>query len=175
MVSEDSASQGWFPLVHRLSDRGDLDETGNAEMATSLHELDHFDKLLEVLSLCRPQRIRVEERDNDLVEILEPPHDESIQRLAVIVSSHIDVYPPTVEVITQNRERLNARCPLNHNELRLHLPTNRGGRLTLNWNGEATFAVDEPSYPPCDSQPFLLIVRTRHVVTMVNVQSDVTR
>jgi hypothetical protein len=175
MVSEDSASQGWFPLVHRLSDRSDLQETSDAEMATSLHELDHFDKLLEVFALCRPKRVRLEERDDDLVEILEPPHDESIQRLTVVVSSHIDVYPPTVEVITKHLERLNARCALDHNELRLHLPSDPGGRLAVNWNGEATFAVDEPGYPPCDSQPFLLIVRTRHVVTMVNAQSDVTR
>jgi hypothetical protein len=41
-------------------------------------------------------------------------------------------------------------------------------------NSKAAFAVDEPGYPPCDSQPFLLIVRTRHVVTRVNVASDGT-
>jgi hypothetical protein len=43
-------------------------------------------------------------------------------------------------------------------------------------DGEASFSVYKPNNPTTElDQPFLLIVRTRHVVTMVNVQSDVTR
>ena len=43
-------------------------------------------------------------------------------------------------------------------------------------DGEASLSVYEADYPATKlDQPFLLIVRiTRHVVTMVNVTSDVT-
>jgi hypothetical protein len=173
VASEDSAS-GWLPKVHRLSNSSDLDETVDAEVASLLHELDHFNELLEVLALCRPKPVRLEEGDDDLIQVAEPPNDVAVQRLTVIVPSPIDVDPAAPEVVAERFKSTDARSSLHHHELRLHLPTDRRGRIAMHRNGEATFAVDEPGYPPCDSQPFLLIVRTRHVVTIVNVASDVT-
>jgi hypothetical protein len=173
VVSEDSAS-GWLPVVHRLNDSSDLDETVDAEMATPLHELEYFNELLEVLALCRPKPVRLEERDDDLIQVAEPPNDVAVQRLTMIVPSRVDVDPAAAEVVAERLESTNARSSLHHYELRLHLPSDRGGRIAMHRNGEATFAVDEPGYPPCDSQPFLLIVRTRHVVTIVNARSDDT-
>jgi hypothetical protein len=174
VASEDSASFGWLPVVHRLDNRCDLEETVDAEMATLLHELENLNELLEVLALRCPQRVRLEERDDDLIEIDESPHDVSVQRLTVVVPSRIGVDPSASEVVAKRLERLNARGTLNYHELRLHLPADRGGRIAVHGDGETAFTVDEPGYPPCDSQPFLLIVRTRHVVTSVNVASDDT-
>src|SRR5207237_8747098 len=70
--------------------------------------------------------------------------------------------------------RINASRPLNHSELRLHLPSSLRCRVTLDRHAEAAFAVDEPGHPSGRPQSFLLIVRTRHVVTIVNAASDVT-
>lgn len=86
-------------MIHRLNDRSDLQETVDAEMTTLLHELKDFRELLEVLALARPKRIRPEERNNDLVEISKPPHDVSVQRLAMVIPSCVDVDPPASEVV----------------------------------------------------------------------------
>jgi hypothetical protein len=41
---------------------------------------------------------------------------------------------------------------------------------------EASFSVYKTDHPATElDQPFLLVFRTRHVVTMVNVRADVTR
>jgi hypothetical protein len=42
-------------------------------------------------------------------------------------------------------------------------------------DGEASLSVYKTDHPAKSDQSFLLIFRTRHVVTMVNVLSDVTR
>ena len=49
-------------------------------------------------------------------------------------------------------------------------------RLADEPDGEAPFSVYETDDPTTElDRPFLLIFRTRHVVTMVNAFSDVTR
>ena len=49
-------------------------------------------------------------------------------------------------------------------------------RLPSEANREASFSVYKTDHPTTElNQSFLLIFRTRHVVTMVNVRSDVTR
>ena len=161
-------------MVHRLDDLSDLHETVEVEMTTLLHELENLNELLEVLALRRPKPVCLEERNDDLIEIAKPPNDVAVQRLAVIIAPSVDVDPATSEVVAQHLQRANAGSALDYDELRLHLPPDRRGRVSMHRHGEAAFAVDEPGYPPCDSQPFLLIVRTRHVVTIVNITSDVT-
>ena len=52
----------------------------------------------------------------------------------------------------------------------------RPGRLADEPDGEATFSVYKTDHPSTElDQPFLLVFRTRHVVTMVNALSDATR
>ena len=112
-------------MVHRLDDSRDLHETVEVEMTTLLHELQNLDELLEVLALCRPKPVRLEERNDDLVEIAEPPNDVAVQRLAVIIAPPVDVDPATSEVVAQHLERANAGSALDYDELRLHLPSDR--------------------------------------------------
>ena len=172
MVSEDSADRAGLSSVHRLDDPSDLEETVGREMVPLLHELENRDELLEVLMFGRQKRISLEERDDDLVQIAKPSHHISVHRLAVVVRSPVRVDPPTAEEVSDDLERGNARGALYYHELRLHLPAQRF-RVALDRHGEAAFTIDEPDNPSCDSQSFLLIIRTRHVVTIVNVPSDV--
>jgi hypothetical protein len=56
-------------------------------------------------------------------------------------------------------------------ELRNQLKPDATRRIALNRDREAAFSVDVTR--DVAIQPFLLIVRTRHVVTSVNVRPDV--
>ena len=78
-------------------------------------------------------------------------------------------------------ETLDAACALRHYEFVSHLVSGlvaspaRSVILPNETDREATFSVYKTAYPTTElDQPFLLIVRTRHVVTMVNAASDAT-
>jgi hypothetical protein len=171
VVSEDSAYCRW-PSIHRLDDPSDLKETAWIKVATLLHELEHFHELPEVLPFAGEQRVALEERDNDLVEISEPSHHVTVLRLSMIVLAAIHRDRPTAEVVADHLERACARGSLHHDELRLHLPAQRRLVIPLDWHAEATFTVDEADDPPSNAQSFLLIVRTRHIFTTVAATSD---
>ena len=51
MASEDSQDLGGFPVVHRLSDLCDLDDSFHREVPTELHQFDDPYELLEVSHL----------------------------------------------------------------------------------------------------------------------------
>jgi hypothetical protein len=125
VASEDSASRRRFTVVHRLDDQLDLGETEWVKMATLLHQLKHFRELPEVLTLCRQERILLKERNNDLVEIGEPPHHVSVQRFTVVVPSLVAVDPSTTKEFANRLESCDARSSLDDHELRLHLPAQR--------------------------------------------------
>ena len=58
MASEDSDKlMTGFSPIHRLSDRCDLDTTILREMEPVVHELQAHDEFLEIVSLCRFQRM----------------------------------------------------------------------------------------------------------------------
>ena len=57
-------------------------------------------------------------------------------------------------------------------ELRNELKSDATGRVALHRDREASFSVNITR--DVAIQPFLLIVRTRHVVTIVNARQDVT-
>ena len=77
-------------------------------------------------------------------------------------------------------EGVNAPFALSHHELVKHLESGSvavpvPATLPQERDREASFSVDEPDHPTSKlGQPFLLIVRTRHVVTIVNRPSDGT-
>ena len=74
MVSEDSQDLGWLPMVHRLGDTGDIDQTADRKMLPLIHQGNDIGELVEVVSLRRPQWVLLEERDYDIPEISEPLH-----------------------------------------------------------------------------------------------------
>ena len=69
-------------------------------MTTLLHELENINELVEVLALCRPKPVRLEERNDDLIEVTEPPNDVAVQRLTMIIAPSVDVDPAASEVVT---------------------------------------------------------------------------
>src|SRR5207237_7798536 len=75
-------------------------------------------------------------------------------------------------------EHAPAALVLIQEEAWINVETRAAGRVTLDAHRQRTFAFDEARKEPvgcfgaCES--FLLIVRTRHVVTIVNTLSDVT-
>ena len=61
-------------MIHRLSDSGDFHQTGDRQVLTHLHETNNLDELVEVLSLRRSQLVLLEERNDHVPKICEPPH-----------------------------------------------------------------------------------------------------
>ena len=102
MVSEDSQDFRWLPKVHRLSDRGDLDQTADREVPPVIHHGDDFGELGEVLSLRRSQWGFLEERNNRVPEISESLHAVPKDVLSVIVvptiSEHLSASEETDKV-----------------------------------------------------------------------------
>jgi hypothetical protein len=100
----------------------------------------------------------------------------------MVVVSPIRDHLPDAEELTKFAEDLDALRALRHRELVCNLVTElvadstRPILLPDKADGEASFSVYEANHPATElDQPFLLVCRTRHVVTMVNVRSDVTR
>jgi hypothetical protein len=66
--------------------------------------------------------------------------------------------------------------PVSNLETGLVAASTRSAWLPDEPDREAPFSVYETDHPTTElDQPFLLVFRTRHVVTMVNVLSDATR
>jgi hypothetical protein len=136
--------------------------------------------LVEVGSLCRPKWISSKERNDRLSELSTIGHDVLAQVLSVIVVSLVDVDTTDPEELSQVLEAENALHSLRHGESRSYLVSGpvadsaRSAWLPNETDREATFSVYKTNHPTTKlGQSFLLIFRTRHVVTMVNALSDV--
>ena len=88
---------------------------------------------------------------------------------------------PTPEELLELLEAAHALRALCHDKPVAHLITGcvaasaRAVKLPHETDREASFSVYKADHPTTElDQPFLLIVRTRHVVTIVNVRSDDT-
>ena len=117
--------------------------------------------------LRREQRVAFEEGNDPLEKLLPVAHNQHKRSIASAVRP--DAAAP--EPFADQFEDLRPVAVLADMELRYELKPRPTTRVALHRDREAPFAVDVP----CDVaiQPFLLIVRTRHVVTTVNVRSDV--
>ncbi len=124
-------------------------------------------ELLEVLLLRREQRIALEERNDALEQVFAVTHHEDECSIALAV--RLDVAAP--ESSANQLEHLSPVAVLADVELRDKLKPDSTGAIALHRNREASFSVDVTR--DVAVQPFLLIVRTRHVVTTVNVRPDV--
>lgn len=182
MVSEDSDElvPGFSP-VHRLHDLDDLRQTRLGQMVIAGNEFNAVSELLEVIPLRRTERMLPEERNDPLKQIRSTGHAAPVDVFPVVVGPPVHVHLAHAEELTQFMEALDARRALCHHEVMRDLisgPVAASARSVMLPNEsdrEASFSVYETSYPATElGQPFLLIVRTRHVVTTVNVRSDGT-
>jgi hypothetical protein len=183
MASEDSDElvPGLLP-IHGLNDLRDLNETIGRLVPAGGDELDAARELLEVLLLRTSHRMLPEERNHRLEEILTPPHGVAKHVLPMVVVPSVRNDIANTEELTKRFEARPARFTLRHRELVRDLETGPvAGSARPAWlpdesDREASFSVYETDHPTTElDQPFLLVFRTRHVVTMVNALSDATR
>src|SRR5437763_10594376 len=124
-------------------------------------------ELLEVRLLRREHGVAFEEGNDAFEQVLALAHDEHECTIASAVRS--DGAAP--KSVANQLEDLSPVAILADVELRNELKPDATSRVALHRDRETSFSVDVTR--DVAIQPFLLIVRTRHVVTIVNVRSDV--
>ena len=129
---------------------------------------DDLSKRLDVCLLRREQRVRFEEWDDAFEKVV--PFTDDIYDCAILQAIRPD--SAATESIPDQLENLSPVTVLADMELRNKLKPEATRCVALNRHREASFSVDVTR--DVTVQPFLLIVRTRHVVTTVNIRSDVT-
>jgi hypothetical protein len=148
-------------------------------MPASVDEFDTLRKLLEVVLLRRQQRMLAEERYDRLQQVSSPTYHVAVQMLAMVVVPPIRDHLSDTEEPTKPLQRMNALRALRDSELVSNLVAEfvasspRAVLLSHEADREASFSVYKPDHPATElDQPFLLVFRTRHVVT-VRPRSDV--
>ena len=158
-------------MVHRLSDLRDFNQAGHGEVPAGLADLETACEALEVMPLCRPQRMRPEERNDELRELVPCTDDEPVQVLLMVVAAPIDRHRANAEEVPELVEAGGATRSLHNDEAVAHLvsgsvaspPSPMG--LFGEADGETTLPIYEADYPAGPDQPFLLVFRTSRIVT----------
>ena len=121
----------------------------------------------EVRVLRRENGVAFEERNHAFEQIVAVTNHEDECPITLAIRSDAAATKPRADEL----EDLRPVTVLADMELRNELKSDATGRVALHRDREASFSV----YITRDVaiQPFLLIVRTRHVVTIVNVRQDV--
>jgi hypothetical protein len=73
---------------------------------------------------------------------------------------------PAAEIVPDEIKDIRTLLSLHDREDWLQLPSQLHLPIPLDWTTEAAFTVDEADDPLLDSWPFLLISRTRRIVTV---------
>jgi hypothetical protein len=118
MASEDSDEvvPGFLP-IHRLHDLDDVGKTSTREVMTNRHHLDARSELLEVEPFRRAQRVRTEERDDTVEQLLSRVHGVEMHVLPVVVRPPVDVHLSHSEELTQLVEARSAGGALHDHEV----------------------------------------------------------
>ena len=180
MVSEDSDEfVSGLASVHRRGDLDDLEETVGRLVTAGRDELDTPCELLEVGLLRAAQRMFAEERDHRLQQVRALAHDVPIQVLAMVIVPPVRDDLADAEELTKVVEAADALRPLRDRELVSDLITEpvagpvRTIMLPDEADGKASLSVYEAGHPATElDQSFLLVFRTRHVVTTIPVNPD---
>jgi hypothetical protein len=133
-----------------------------------IHQFDDPGGLVEVVTLRRSQRVLLEERDNDVPQILEPTDIEPEEILPVVVMSPVDVDLAAPEVFGEVVKYVPTRRSLHNRETWLYLPTERRLGVPENGAAETAFPIHETNDPSVIREHFLLIFRTSSIVTWVH-------
>src|SRR6266511_563395 len=150
-------------------------------MASSVNHADTERELLKIALLRASHRMLNEEWNDRADQVRSPINDVLPEVLTMVVVAPILEEPPNAEETSQLLQTVEALRSLRHDEPVRHMVAGsvalslRPVWLSNESDGETTFSVYKADDPASPDQPFLLIVRiTRHVVTIVNGQSDVT-
>src|SRR5262249_26127943 len=122
-----------------------------------------------------------EERDDRPEQILASTNDVAEQMLAMVVIPPVRDHVSDVEELTKLVQRVGSLRALRHGELGSDLVAGsvstavRTACLPHEADREASFSVYKTDHPATElDQPFLLVFRTRHIVT-VDIRSDITQ
>ena len=118
--------------------------------------------------LRRKEGTSLEERNYSIEQILAVSNHKNESSIAFAIRLDVATAEPTLDYL----EDLSPVAILADMELGNELKSNTTRRVSLHRDREASFSVDVPR--DIAVQPFLLIVRTRHVVTIVNIRPDIT-
>src|SRR6202022_569466 len=122
-------------------------------MDTDIDHLDAARELLEITLLRRMHRMRHEEGNDRLDQILPPAHHVAVQVLLVIVVSPIGDDATNIEEIPKLVKTRGAPCALRHRELVGHLIASLVAFsacpiwLPDKRHGEASLSVYKTNYP----------------------------
>jgi hypothetical protein len=132
------------------------------EMKPCCHRFHDASEGKEVTPLAAQQRLRFEERDHSLQEVLpstDDIHQSPISRAAMILAD-----AATSETAHDEVQDLATFGILAHMELRHELPAGPRTRVPLKRNVERPFAVNIAG--DISIRSFLLIIRTERIVTV---------
>ena len=174
MASEDSQHLGRLPVVHRLGDLRDLDETWHCEVPAANYQIDDLRELGEVVSLRRSKWVLLEEGNDHALQVFQTEHLIGAKIFAMVVSAAVDVEPATAEEPSHLLKHVATRLALDDGERRLHLPSEPHRALPVDGDAETAFPIDETHQPSDGDEPFLLIARTSHIVTATHGQNPKT-
>jgi len=154
--------------VHRERGFEELAEPSERPMVAQSHLSHDPSERDDVRLLRRQERVTFEERNDSLEQVASPPDDQYERSVLPAVAPDRPASEPRLDQL----QYLRPVAVLADMELRDELEADAAARVALHRDGEASFSVDV--IRDVAVQPFLLIVRTRHVVTIVNVRPDDT-
>jgi hypothetical protein len=161
--------------VHGDGDPPNGSEPLLIEMFATGHRSNDGGERDELLLLCAQKRMSFEERNHLRQEVIPIAHD--VHQRGVRRATMVRLYPSAAEPVANQVKDLTALRVLTDVEFRDELPTGPRCRIPLNGDVKRTFSVDVARN--VGVQPFLLIDRTRSVVTFhgstLAVADDVAR
>jgi hypothetical protein len=152
-------------MVHGFHDPRNVGHALHREVDSFLHHAQNRSELPKLIGFRRSQWIRFEERNNRLPQVLSVVNNVCEQVFPVVVPPAVSVDFAAPEVVLDLIKNVGASFSLNNRKAWLELPTELDLPITLNRTAEAAFTVDEADDPLLDPWPFLLIARTRRIVT----------
>jgi len=83
----------------------------------------------------------------------------------VVVVPTVSEYLAAAEEADEVFENIPTGCSLDHSKFRTNLPSKSHLVAPIDRAAETALSIDEPNYPANGSESFLLVFRTRRIVT----------
>jgi hypothetical protein len=152
--------------VHRVSDFDDRRQPTGLTMQASLEKMHRIFEQLHVGAPRRELHVSPHERQHMGADV-RPRVDREHKNVGI---TWLWPDPSALEHILHHFEQLPTSPVLIHEKLRLDVEAEGGGRVPLDGETPAALTLHNASCKPasrlCSRQSFLLIVRTRHIVTV---------
>jgi hypothetical protein len=150
--------------IHRERRSEQRIKSGRRPMDASVHIPDDLSESLKLSLLGGQKRRHLEKRDHAFEQVSSPSYDE--HQGLVTQSVSLDVSAPTEADLNQS-QNLSTIAVLAHVKLWYELKSTPARGIAIYNDGEGTLPIDVTGNVAI--QPFLLIVRTRHIVTVPSV------